>query len=157
MTYVFRIKRDPEAPFVPRTVMMGGKVGEKWQHRPIKLQYIETFAFRLLQVTTWQSWLSSCSTGWLTSSTQIQKSAISLRWPKEVQMFSAQLLHICDSFTLRDTLKEVWHEICRFKFISWISFPWAPKNLIWTVSIFFENSRRFSRMKVFQRCQWHWR
>ncbi len=49
-------------------------------------------------------------------------------------------------------LKRVWHEIFSFKFFSWINFPQAPKYPIKTVSNFFENSRRYSRMNVYQRC-----
>ncbi len=48
-----------------------------------------------------------------------------------------------------------YHEIFCFWFFSWISFPPAPKYSIKTVSIFFENSRRYSQLKVCYRCRWH--
>jgi hypothetical protein len=35
--------------------------------------------------------------------------------------------------------------------------PSAPEYPIWTISNFFENSWRYSRMNVYQRCQRHWR
>ncbi len=41
-------------------------------------------------------------------------------------------------------------------FFSWISFPPAPEYSIKTVSIFSENSRRYSQLKVCDRCQRHW-
>ncbi len=42
-----------------------------------------------------------------------------------------------------------------FWFFSWISFPPAPEYSIKTVSNFFENSRRYSQLKVCHRCQRH--
>ncbi len=42
-----------------------------------------------------------------------------------------------------------------FWFFSWISFPPAPEYPIRTVSNFFENSRRYSQVKVHHRCRWH--
>ncbi len=47
------------------------------------------------------------------------------------------------------------HEIFDFWFFSWISFPQAPEYTIWAVSNFFENSRRYSQLKVCHRCRWH--
>jgi len=55
------------------------------------------------------------------------------------------------------TLKGPCHEIFCFWFLSWISFPPAPEYSIKTVSNFFENSRRYSQLKVdhrYQRHQW---
>ncbi len=59
------------------------------------------------------------------------------------------LLHILVS------LKGQCHEIFCFWFFSWISFPRAPEYSIKTVSIFFENTRRYSQLKVCHRCQRH--
>ena len=47
------------------------------------------------------------------------------------------------------------HEIFRFLFFSSISFPPAPEYPNRTVSKFFENSRRYSQLKVDHRCRWH--
>jgi hypothetical protein len=43
----------------------------------------------------------------------------------------------------------------RLWFFSWISFPQAPQYTILTVLNFFENSRRYSRLKVHHWCRWH--
>ncbi len=53
------------------------------------------------------------------------------------------------------TLKGQCHEIFCFWFFSWISFPQASDYTIRTVSNFFENSRRYSQLKVCHRCQRH--
>ncbi len=50
-------------------------------------------------------------------------------------------------------LKGQCHEIFDFWFFSWISFPQAPEYTIRVVSNFFENSRRYSQLKVCHRCQ----
>ncbi len=42
-----------------------------------------------------------------------------------------------------------------FRFFSWITFPQAPDNNIRIILIFFENSRRYSQLKVHHRCQRH--
>ncbi len=52
-------------------------------------------------------------------------------------------------------LKGQCHEIFCFWFFSSISFPPTPENPIWTVSNFFEISRRYSQLKVDHRCRWH--
>ncbi len=52
-------------------------------------------------------------------------------------------------------LKGQCHEIFCFWFFSWISFPPAPEYPIRTVSNFFENSRRYSQLKVHHRYQRH--
>ncbi len=52
-------------------------------------------------------------------------------------------------------LKGQCHEIFCFWFFWWISFPPAPEYSIRTVSIFFENSRRYSQVKVHHRYQRH--
>ncbi len=49
------------------------------------------------------------------------------------------------------TLKGQCHEIFCFWFFSWISFPPAPEYPIRTVSNCFENSRRYSQVKVHHR------
>ncbi len=53
-------------------------------------------------------------------------------------------------------LKGQCHEIFCFWFFSWISFPPAPEYPIRTVLNFFENSRRYSQVKVHHRYQRHW-
>jgi hypothetical protein len=52
-------------------------------------------------------------------------------------------------------LKGQCHEIFCFWFFSWISFPQASDYTIRVVSNFFENSRRYSQLKVCHRCQRH--
>ncbi len=52
-------------------------------------------------------------------------------------------------------LKGQCHEIFCFWFFSWISFPQAPEYTIMAVSNFFENSRRYSQLKVDHRYQRH--
>ncbi len=52
-------------------------------------------------------------------------------------------------------LKGQCHEIFDFWFFSRISFPQAPEYTIMVVSNFFENSRRYSQLKVCHRCQRH--
>ncbi len=42
-----------------------------------------------------------------------------------------------------------------FRFFSWIIFPQAHENNSWVISNFFENSRRYSQVKVCHRYQWH--
>ena len=54
-----------------------------------------------------------------------------------------------------DDLKGQCHEIFCFWFFSWISFPQALEYTIRAVSNFFENSRRYSQLKVDHRCQRH--
>ncbi len=49
-------------------------------------------------------------------------------------------------------LKGQCHEIFCYWFFLWISFPPAPEYPIRTVSNFFENSRRYSQVKVHHRC-----
>ncbi len=59
--------------------------------------------------------------------------------------------------TLR-RVKILLFESCRkFKgtVFSWISFPQAPEYTIRAVSNFFENSRRYSQLKVHHWCRWH--
>ncbi len=53
------------------------------------------------------------------------------------------------------SLKGQCHEIFCFWFFLWISFPPAPECPIRTVSNFFENSQRYSQVKVHHRCQRH--
>ncbi len=51
------------------------------------------------------------------------------------------------------SLKGECHEIFDFWFFSWISFPQATEYTSTAFSIFFENSRRYLRLKVHHRCQ----
>ncbi len=52
-------------------------------------------------------------------------------------------------------LKGHCHEIFCFWFFFMNQFPPAPEYSIRTVSNFFENSRRYSQLKVDHRCRWH--
>ncbi len=52
-------------------------------------------------------------------------------------------------------LKGQCHEIFCFWFFSWTSFPQASDYTIRAVSNFFKNSRRYSQLKVWHRCQRH--
>ncbi len=76
------------------------------------------------------------------------------------------LLLACNLRTHYSLLKGQCHKIFCFWFFSWISFPQAPEYPIRIISNFFENSLRYSQVKVhhwFQRhrwqichrCQWH--
>ncbi len=62
----------------------------------------------------------------------------------------SSLLYFFPSF-----LKGQCHEIFDFWFFSWISFPQASEYTTTAISNFFENSRRYSRLKVHHRCQRH--
>ncbi len=53
------------------------------------------------------------------------------------------------------SLKGQCHEIFCFWFFSWISFPQASDYTIRAVLNFFENSRRYSQLKVCHQCQRH--
>jgi hypothetical protein len=52
-------------------------------------------------------------------------------------------------------LKGQCHEIFCFRFFSWITFPQAPDYNIRIISNFFENSGRYSQVKVHHWCQQH--
>ncbi len=52
-------------------------------------------------------------------------------------------------------LKGRYHEIFCFWFFSWISFPQASDYTVRAVSNFFQNSRRYSQLKVCHGCQQH--
>ncbi len=54
-------------------------------------------------------------------------------------------------------LKGQCHEIFRFMFFSWITFTQSTDNNIKIISKLFENSRRYSQVKVHHQCQRHWR
>ncbi len=58
-------------------------------------------------------------------------------------------------FELWERLKGQCHETFCFWFFSWIIFPPAPEYPIRTVSNFFENSGRYSQVKVHHRYQRH--
>ncbi len=49
----------------------------------------------------------------------------------------------------------VWHEIFDFRFFSRIRFPLAPENPAGDISIFYENSWRYSKLFVYCQCRWH--
>ncbi len=67
------------------------------------------------------------------------------------QLFFLRLLEIAQiSF-----LKGQCHEIFCFWFFSWGSFPQTSDYSIRAVLNFFENSRRYSQLKVCHRCQRH--
>ncbi len=53
------------------------------------------------------------------------------------------------------SIKGQCHRIFDFRFSTWISFPQAPGYSIRAVSNFFENSRRYSQLRVHHRCRWH--
>ncbi len=59
------------------------------------------------------------------------------------------------SSTSWSSLKGQCHEIFCFWFFSWIRFPQASDYTIRVVSNFFENSRRYSQLKVCHRCLRH--
>ncbi len=70
----------------------------------------------------------------------------------------AYRLHRTRIFRTREPkarLKGQCHEIFCFWFFSWINFPQASDYTIRVVSNFFENSRRYSQLKVCHRCQRH--
>jgi hypothetical protein len=52
-------------------------------------------------------------------------------------------------------LKGQCHEIFDFWFFSWISFPQASEYTTTAISNFFENLRRYLRLKLHHRCQRH--
>ncbi len=62
-------------------------------------------------------------------------------------------LIISQYINLRNPFKGQCHEIFCFWFFSWISFPPAPEYPNRTFSNFFENSRRYSQVKVHRRYQ----
>ncbi len=66
------------------------------------------------------------------------------------------LIKISSLFARHFNLKGQCHEIFCFWFFSWISFPPAPEYPIRTVFNFFENSLRYSQVKVCHRYQRHW-
>ncbi len=67
-------------------------------------------------------------------------------------------LMLTNSQRIKSQLKGQCHEIFCFRVFSWITFPQAPDNNNRIISNFFENSRRYSQVKVHHRCQWHrWR
>ncbi len=63
--------------------------------------------------------------------------------------------HFLKSKRHHPVLKGQCHEIFCFRFFSWITFPQAPENNIRIISNFFENSRRYSQVKVHHGCQRH--
>ncbi len=55
----------------------------------------------------------------------------------------------------QEGLKGQCHKIFCFRFFSWITFPQAPGNNFRVISNFFENSLRYSQVKVHHWCQGH--
>ncbi len=87
-------------------------------------------------------------------------------------MYWRACVHVCNFslYTKRSTVGEMamqrcltsaqsrkgqCHEIFCFWFSSWISFPPAPEYPIRTILYFFENSRRYSQVKVHHRYRRH--
>ncbi len=68
---------------------------------------------------------------------------------------SSLALNVLCPNTLYLALKGQCHENFCFWFFSRISFPPAPEYSIKTVSNFFENSQRYSQLKVCHLCRWH--
>ncbi len=64
-------------------------------------------------------------------------------------------VNIYINFAFEFTFKGQCHEIFDFWFFSWISFPQSPEYTMRAVSNFFENSRRYSQLKVCHWRQWH--
>ncbi len=64
------------------------------------------------------------------------------------------LLHKLSNIENKICLKGQCHEIFDFWFFSWISFPQASEYTSTAISNFFENSRRYSRLKVQPRDRW---
>ncbi len=60
-----------------------------------------------------------------------------------------------NSYPKAGVLKGQCHKIFCLSFFSWITFPQAPDNNIRIISNFFENSRRYSQVKVHHRYQRH--
>ncbi len=74
------------------------------------------------------------------------------------QLFCSAIVkcgHNCQHKEMLPNLKGQCHEIFCLWFFASISFPPDPEYPIWTVSNFFENSRRYSQIKVDHRCQRH--
>jgi hypothetical protein len=82
-------------------------------------------------------------------SNTIRRSFKSASHVQNVPVFNMSKLSIRPSY-----LKGQCHEIFDFWFFSSISFPQAPEYTIRAVSKFFENSRRYSQLKVCHRCRW---
>ncbi len=80
-----------------------------------------------------------------------------------VAIFNGVRHHLCSNLIKGLGIYCLWvkltgqccHKIFDFWFFSWISFPQAPEYTIRVVSIFFENSWRYSQLKVHHRCRWH--
>jgi hypothetical protein len=64
-----------------------------------------------------------------------------------VRLYSHKKLN----FYIKNVFKGQFHEIFDFRFSTWISFPQAPDYNTRAVSNFFENSRRYSQLKVHHR------
>ncbi len=83
---------------------------------------------------------------------QMAEKKFTTRW---LSVLSINTMHCRTQCCETVRLKGQCHEIFCFWFFSWISFLPAPEYSIKTVSNFFENSRRYSQLKVCHRCQRH--
>ena len=72
---------------------------------------------------------------------------------EEVYFVHSQKYSVHAEFKVLCRLKGQCHEIFCFWFFSSISFPPSPEYPIRTVSIFFENSRRYSQLNIDHRCR----
>jgi hypothetical protein len=71
---------------------------------------------------------------------------VALPFPISASLFDLQTIsELC--------LKRQCHEIFDFRFSTWIHFPQAPDYTIRAVSNFFEDSRRYSQLKVHHWCR----
>ncbi len=77
---------------------------------------------------------------------------------KKMQDEWLELLYDYEKFKvpLMTLLRGQCHEIFRFRFCVWIIFHQAPENNTRVIENFFENSRRYSQVKVHHRYQRHW-
>ncbi len=66
-----------------------------------------------------------------------------LTWHRESAVFT-----LYNFVHAKGSLKGQCHEIFNFRFFSWISFPQAPEYPIRAISNFFQNSRKYSQLKV---------
>ncbi len=76
-------------------------------------------------------------------------------YKKSVSLAPFRRINKSKKLTRLSALKGQCREIFCFWFFSWISFPQAPEYPIRTVLNFFENSRRYSQIKVCHRYQRH--
>jgi hypothetical protein len=73
-------------------------------------------------------------------------------WGESWRIYSRRRI---SGYVVINHLKGTMSRYFRLLFFSRISFPQAPEYTIRVVLNFFENSRRYSQLKVCHRCQWH--